>query len=64
MSVGLESLTARFEVQVLGEELFDLLRRIPKQYVAFYIPFFPPLGIEPQSNGLTAPRYDRIVIMD
>jgi len=53
---GIDPLTARFEVQILGEEIFSLSRRILKRYVAFYIPFYPPVGIEPQSNGLTAPR--------
>jgi hypothetical protein len=32
-------LTARFEVQILGEELLCLLRRIPRQYVAFLFEF-------------------------
>jgi hypothetical protein len=53
--VGFEPQTARFEVQILGEELFCLLRRIPRQYVAFF-PFSPPVGIEPRTPGLTAPR--------
>jgi hypothetical protein len=55
-STGIEPITARFEVQILGEELFDLLRRIPRQNFAFFIPFYPPVGKEPQIPGLTAPR--------
>jgi hypothetical protein len=55
MSIGLEPLTARFEVQILGEELFNLVRRIYRQYIAFLIPFYPPAGIEPRTPGLTCP---------
>ena len=55
--VGLEPPTARFEVQILGEELVNLLRRIHRQYVAFLIPFSPPVGYEPRTPGLTAPAY-------
>jgi hypothetical protein len=54
---GLELRSARFEVQILGEELFSLLRRISRQYVAFLIPFSPPVGYEPQTPGLTASRF-------
>jgi len=54
--LGYEPRTARFEVQILGEELFSLLRRIYRQYVAFFIPFSPPVGYEPRTPGLTAPR--------
>jgi hypothetical protein len=55
MCVGLEPQTARFEVQILGDELLSILRCIPRQYVAFYVPFYPPVGIEPLSKGLTTP---------
>ena len=60
ISIGLEPITARFEVQILGEELFYLLRRIHRRYVAFYIPFYPPVGIEPRTPRLTAPRLLKI----
>ena len=43
-AVGTEPQTARFEVQILGEELFSLLRHILRQYVAFYFPLFILLG--------------------
>jgi hypothetical protein len=49
-------LTARFEVQILGEELLILLRCALIQRIAFFIPFCPPVGYEPRTPGLRAPR--------
>jgi hypothetical protein len=46
--------------RAVGEELFSLLRRISGQYVAFYIPFSPPVGYKPRTPGLTAPRILKI----
>jgi len=60
---GVESGTAGFEVHILGEELFCLLGCIHRQYVSFFVPFSPPVGIEPQSNGLTAPRFLKMGIL-
>jgi hypothetical protein len=38
--LGLGPRTARFEVQILGEELLSLLRHILRQYVAFLFDFY------------------------
>jgi hypothetical protein len=46
--------------RLVGEELFSLLRRSHRQYVAFFIPFSPPVGYEPRTPGLTASRLLKI----
>ena len=46
----------RRDQMCLAEELLSLLRRIYRQYVAFFIPFSHPVGYEPRTPGLTAPR--------
>jgi len=54
-SLGSKSPTGD-DIQIFGEELFILLRRIHRQYVAFLFYFFPPVELEPRTSGLTAPR--------
>ena len=41
--LGIEPQTARFEVQILGEEPLRLLRCTLIQCIAFFIPFCPAL---------------------
>ena len=54
--IGFEPLIARFEVQILGEELLNLLRCALIQRIAFFISFCPPVGNEPRTPGITALR--------
>ena len=54
---GLEPRTARFEVQILGEELFAFCDIFLDNTSLFLSPFSPPAGIEPRTPGLTVPRF-------
>jgi hypothetical protein len=58
--LGLEPRTARFEVQILGEELLRLLRCAFRESIAFFISFCFPIRYEPRTPGLTAPRLVKI----
>jgi len=52
---GKEPITARFEVQILGEELLSLLRCALIQCIAFFTPFCPPVGYELQTTVYSTP---------
>jgi hypothetical protein len=60
---GLERRTSRFEVQILGEELLSLLRRIHRQYVAFLFDFYLLLNMNREPQGKQYPAFLQCVYL-